>query len=445
MAKTTIKKSRQKAISVFNLCMVTVYGILFLAINQYSLSFIFPPSRLQQYTAFLLIWGLLMLLLGVFSFAYKRQEEIARINLIIFSIIFVFTIAEICLRLTSPRISPEEVLLRIKDPNTHHALAPNMNVSTGGFRGNIVHYKTNNLGYRCLIDEKVSRKSQSDNRILLLGDSFTEGVGLDYKDTFAYQLTCLLNGRGGKSFEILNSAVCSYSPKLEARKLSMFLKRGFKANQVLLFLDISDVQDEYSYLTWNSFTMEEMERWRRTKSQDYKRRLASFSEPELYPLFLVKFSESLKNLTTHFINPDDASSYIPRRNQRYSWTVNPKIAELNPWIQTGFRELKKNISRIRTLCEDNAIRFAIVIYPTPYQLNEPCRSCMFRKRMKDFSNKEKLTLIDLYPIFYNLKNFANYFFSADVHWNKNGHALVGESLYNIRHEWLEKEGMRSSD
>ena len=73
-----------------------------------------------------------------------------------------------------------------------------------------------------------------------MGDSFIEGSGLNYENTFSGLLQSYL----GKDYEVLNSAVASYSPSIYYAKANHFLSQGYEFDQALVFLDISDIYDE---------------------------------------------------------------------------------------------------------------------------------------------------------------------------------------------------------
>src|SRR5262249_4857583 len=84
-------------------------------------------------------------------------------------------------------------------------------------------------------------------RILILGDSFTFGIGNNLQDTFAKQLEKRLNEREeGMKFEVINGGCSSYSPILEYLLLA---QKGLALNPDLVILnyDLSDVQDDYKY------------------------------------------------------------------------------------------------------------------------------------------------------------------------------------------------------
>jgi len=74
-----------------------------------------------------------------------------------------------------------------------------------------VLYMTDSLGYRDASIRDVAPISQSAKRILILGDSFAEGSGVNYEDTFSAQLQKILKDRG-RDVETLDAGVSSYCP-----------------------------------------------------------------------------------------------------------------------------------------------------------------------------------------------------------------------------------------
>ena len=58
-------------------------------------------------------------------------------------------------------------------------------------------------------------------RVLLVGDSHTEGVGLDYDNTFANHIASL-----HPEIDILNAGVVSYSPKIIFSESKLFTGKG---------------------------------------------------------------------------------------------------------------------------------------------------------------------------------------------------------------------------
>jgi hypothetical protein len=68
-----------------------------------------------------------------------------------------------------------------------------------------VHYRINSDGLRDV--EHPREKSLGTIRVLAVGDSFTEGLGVEAEETFAKRLEPLLTGQLGRSVEIINAGI----------------------------------------------------------------------------------------------------------------------------------------------------------------------------------------------------------------------------------------------
>ena len=76
----------------------------------------------------------------------------------------------------------------------------------------------------------------------MIGDSFTEGVGIEFKNTFAGILQQRL---AQNDIEVLNAAVSSYSPIIYFRKTQYLLETaGLEFEHLIVFIDLSDMEDE---------------------------------------------------------------------------------------------------------------------------------------------------------------------------------------------------------
>jgi hypothetical protein len=136
-----------------------------------------------------------------------------------------------------------ERIPNIKDTHYHHGLEANYRgIVTWGTKNYIFH--TNSLGFK----DKNNRAVQLKNnkyRILFIGDSFTEGVGFPYDETFVGLIDQQLNN---SDYEVLNAGVASYSPKLYYFKIKYLIENvGLKFDELCVYFDISDVQDEIEY------------------------------------------------------------------------------------------------------------------------------------------------------------------------------------------------------
>ena len=162
-------------------------------------------------------------------------------NLILFCIVCIlcFFIGEITLRLIKSDNSynkMQEGYFKViqKDEILHHSLKPNISSRFISKEFN-TEIKINSLGLR---DNEISIKNRT--RILMLGDSFTFGYGVEMNETFSE----LIEQNSG--YEVINAGVMSYSPILEYRYLK---KKGYllKPDIVIQNIDISDFSDDIRY------------------------------------------------------------------------------------------------------------------------------------------------------------------------------------------------------
>ena len=157
------------------------------------------------------------------------------------AIVFDFIFVAILKKINFWESLNNEVYWRIKSEIYHHDILPGTDVSEnwGDLRYKLV---TNSLGFRDFQNTSVKKVSSSKKRLILIGDSFTEGVGLGYKDSLAGQITNYLKKE--KEYEVLNSGVGSYSPTNYYYKTKYLIDQEYKFDKAIVFLDITDVIDE---------------------------------------------------------------------------------------------------------------------------------------------------------------------------------------------------------
>src|SRR5271167_4664161 len=128
---------------------------------------------------------------------------------------------------------------RVLDPVRHHALKPNC-ASIENWGGDSYEFLTNSLGFR---DEKIRDVPLADARprILILGDSFTEGM-IAWSDSYVGKIAAHF-----PQYDFLNGGVGSYSPSNYLNVARMVLAKGVDIDEVIVFIDMSDVQDEAAY------------------------------------------------------------------------------------------------------------------------------------------------------------------------------------------------------
>ena len=133
--------------------------------------------------------------------------------------------------------TPSELLgCLVVDPVRAMSLQPNCSTTRAWGRERY-QLNINSQGFR---DETVREVPPTDPRprLLMLGDSFTESMG-PWNTSYV--------GRIAKQFpqyEILNGGVGGYSPSNYLNTERIAMKSGLQFDEAIVFIDISDVQDE---------------------------------------------------------------------------------------------------------------------------------------------------------------------------------------------------------
>ena len=327
---------------------------------------------------------------------------------------------------------------RIKSDIYHHDLMPNIEAYEtwgGKLKRKIV---TNSLGFRDIVKNKISKKSNK-TRILLIGDSFIEGSGYDYEFTFAG----LLSNELGENYEVLNSAVESYSPSIYFKKTEYYLNKGYTFDKALIFLDLSDIYDELLIkFDVNQNIIAEFPKTEQTLKRKIKNKVyelghllrdnsitfrflyvLSDKTEELKNYLKLKFKAS-KALEKNFFKTsrDDAIYYRMTHIDRGFWTYNnEKYLE----VKKGLDQSSVYLKKLFNLLDKNQIVSYLIIYPWPAQIEYGDNR--HAPYWKNFSEINNINLINLYDIFEN-KNKRQFIFEnfiyGDIHWNKKGNLKV---------------------
>ena len=316
----------------------------------------------------------------------------------------------------------------------HHDLKPNVEVYEtwgGKLKRKII---TNSIGFRDSSKKEILKNTEK-TRILLIGDSFIEGSGYDYEHTFAG----LLQNELGNNYEILNSAVESYSPSIYFKKTDFFLSQGYVFDKALVFLDLSDIYDEmFIKFDDNQNIISEIPKEKQTLERKIKNKIYSLGwflrdhtltfrimylisdkteEIKNYLKLKLKASKSL-NKSFFSTSRDDAIFYRMTHIDRGFWTFNEdKYLE----VSQGLAQSEKYLKKLFELLNKNKIDSYLIIYPWPAQIQygDKKHSPFWEK----FSKSNNINLINLYNIFKSENNrefiFDNFIY-GDIHWNKKG-------------------------
>ena len=338
----------------------------------------------------------------------------------------------------------EEKYWRIQSDLYHHDLLPNIDViESWGFNLE-KRLITNSLGFRDY-SKKIIKKKTEKKRILLIGDSFIEGAGYDYE----YTVGGLLQNYLGDDYEILNSAVSSYSPSIYYHKIKYFLDEGFKFDKALVFLDVSDIYDELFIKVDNNGNI--IPPSKKIETNNFKKKiyqLGSFlktntitfrflylisDQTEVYKnYFKLKYKAS-KSMKKNFFdtNKEDVMFYRMTHVDRGFWTFDD---EKYNFVKKGLEQSEEYLKKLFTLFDENSIDSYLIFYPWPTQINFGDEKHLVF--WTEFAKNNDIKFLSLYESFstknINKRRFIlDNFIFGDIHWNKEGNKKVFNQVLNL--------------
>lgn len=198
---------------------------------------------------------------------------------------------------------PKPCLTVAPDKLVHHSLVPGKvcRKMTAEFS---VEYRVNNLGLR---GENFSEmKPENEYRILFLGDSFIEGIGVSQAETTSQKTEDKLIEISGKKVKTINAGVSAYSPLLEW----LYLRdRGINLNPDLVVVNLfmNDFNDDRSNL-----------------------QKAHYNEKGEITGVYVELKQHLPQWLTNYLEGRSVSYYLFKKYERQLWKTKGKIVA---WLQ----------------------------------------------------------------------------------------------------------------
>lgn len=356
----------------------------------------------------------------------NRFEKHKKLTLVIFVLVMALALdfAAGAIFLTRP----PEVVDRIPNAYYNHDLKP-MWSNTESWGAGPYLLTTNHLGFK----DRSMRTIPLDagrRRILFIGDSFTEGIGIPFDRTFVGRIQNELDAQG---VDVLNAGVASYAPKLYYFKTKYLLEHGLKFDELAVFIDLSDVQDEIAYLDWKPTTPDAFRfRW-----DKFTHKVDRFFEHHsliyLHSLRPLLLGEGKRQLRAFLfgggrVTPEEAK-YIADRG---SWTFDDTV--YNEWGKEGVDLALKNMQQLYELCKEHGIKMSVAVYPWPITILHKDLNSRQVSIWQNFAKERSLDFYNFFPAFIATttpvdQELATYYLPGDTHWTSPGHQVIAD-------EWL---------
>jgi hypothetical protein len=314
--------------------------------------------------------------------------------------------------------------------------------------------KTNSHGLR---DDEVSYERQPNTRrILLLGDSFGMGYGVERKYSLEFLLEKYL-----RNTEVINLSVSGYGTDQELLAYEIEGEK-YKADLVLLAFTIAN--DVFNNTMPNQYG----------RNKPYFELKNGKAILKGIPVPKMPFPENPKNADTHTRSPFpihdffdansalyawvfDRLSRIPSLKKRWEkaellypqvdvfyasqlWILNTRVSEYDPIWQLTFKLLE----RWQQKCVEQNAKPVLLLIPSNLQIYKGALKRVIKERnlnpgefdlqhpnnlLKNFCKTHHLDVIDVLPEFQAAaaSGYSPYF-KRNPHWNRYGHLLAAKAV-----------------
>lgn len=363
-------------------------------------------SRLSTLLKFLIPLSLLRLSITV---------EIRNLLLLLVTILLCALGLEGFIRIWNPPIAiPGMYQIHRPSPVFGWELVPG--ASGFGRAGTFIHI--NGDGFRD-VDYPLKKKA-TVFRIMVIGDSFTFGQGVNLEDTYSKHLERRINDMG-KTSEVISCGVIGYGmwQYLETLKRKVI---PYKPDLVILGLFIDDITTSVS-------PYKHLHNWPGTNpfAKD-----ASGMMSRSYLWNFLKNSSTLLETKYRYLRGHNYLQGIEKRKE----ATGPANPESN-WYQIMYGKLPKNIysdfsrtlHKFFRICETVNTQVLVVLIPDAAQIHEPERqevNLFVAQTCKDIG----VPFVDIIKRFEKVEDPRTlYLFPLDAHTSPKGHQLIADSIF----------------
>jgi len=331
---------------------------------------------------------------------------------------------------------------RVYDPIFHHSFAPSIGDTITQWGGKLRHnICTNEYGFI----SQCGAKKEEFYDIIFIGDSFTEGVGYKYEDTFVGLIQNKLK------LPTANMAVKSYSTKIYLSKTKYFLDKGVTFKHLVVFIDISDlIDDSNDYILTKNFIIKDKKLGKRIETfinvnfplLDYfvfylknENIIKNFNFVKSIKKYLSKNKEIVLNNSGNVISNNKAQEWQLRSDLRSQWTYSKTnhIKGYDLPIDVAINEQVKTMTQLYELLKKNNIKLSIAVYPWPQTILYDKRENLMKTTWENFCINKCANFINTFPLFMNggdqiskRKIIDKYYIENDFHFNLEGNKLIAD-------------------
>ena len=268
--------------------------------------------------------------------------------------------------------------------------------------GGTVEHPTNAAGFRG--PEFQTEKPPGTLRIAFLGDSFTFGEGVRFKDTYAERTAALLAERCDSPVESLNFAVGGYNTTLERQ---LFERRvlGYAPDVVVLGFVLNDAEPAL-YRRHPSGGIARLDR-------DADRIEGREPRPPEGGVYRLRSAQLVWKALSRRKRTDDTVAYYRDLYEEY---------------EEGWQASRRALAEIGELCRARGIPLVVLVFPILVELDGAYPFEDVHARVRRAVEQIGATCVDLLETFRGLDAQALWVHPTDQHPNDEAHGLAARRL-----------------
>lgn len=278
-------------------------------------------------------------------------------------------------------------------------------------------------------------KPQNTFRILMLGDSFQFGWGVEKPEIYSEIAEAKLNGIFEKKIEILSMGVPAVGT---VHELKLLKEKGLAYRPdlvVLAYMVGNDLNDNINYKEY----------------EDKEDSIESF--PSAFSDVVNSMKSALKANTHIYWWVRQKTLYNPVMRLLFDRLNVLKMEPLVEYLQMnrsdnyqeGWNKTNTLILEAKDIAKKNGAGFLLVLIPSRIQVNHQEWDSVLHlynwdknafdtekpnSILIDFAESNGIDYLDLLPYFRQESQTQRLYYIYDGHWNKEGHALASEYLLN---------------
>jgi len=389
-----MQQNLRSIISSLLIAIMLLYGSFFV-VNHSNFYYLFFGNLLLLTGLSFLVETILYILIAFIKRLKSKQIAIVSTSRSTFIVLF---IAEVILRFTGiMQTYPERadgkyfsMAKQEKLNSWYWAHTPNTVISNQK-KEFLFQRNVNSLG---ISEMELSQEKGSKLRILALGDSFTEGVGTSYENSWVKQMETRWKSN---NIETINGGIGGSDPIYE---FVLYRDKliNYHPDILIITINSTDITDVAGRGGFERF---------------HNDGTAGKDAPSWEWLYATN------HIIRLIINANDYSSSLLKN-------VHSKEAELKAILH-----IKEALSKLKTLTSEQKTKLLVVLQPSIQEFEGGIHTPFFgQTELAKFLKEKQFHFLDSSIDFKkNVSTISHYYYPLDSHFNEKGYSLFGKTIY----------------